>query len=236
MKTAIYPAILSLLFMPLVGAVFISDLPSCFKDCITSSGDLNCALTDIGCICRASNGNFLPDVVTCFRANCDDHLSANVFLTPLQFACQLFGAPISSQALRDAQVAATNVVQPATVTATATATVSVITAPTAVITTTTIAQKSTVSVEQSTYTTRDLNGSTRTVIGTLVTSTTVAGPRTTGSASSNVPGATTSSSQAAATGASTNSSPFGTQNAGARRKEGSWMRMSMLAIGALALV
>ncbi|KAI9871044.1 MAG: hypothetical protein M1830_003505 [Pleopsidium flavum] len=81
----------------------ISDLPQCWQNCIHNSGDFNCADLDIPCICRISNGNFLTDVVTCVKGNCDDQLDSNLLITPLQLACNLAGTPISSAAIRNAE-------------------------------------------------------------------------------------------------------------------------------------
>jgi len=54
-------------------------------------------------ICRLSNGNFLTDIVTCVKSNCDYQLDSNLFITPLQLACSLAGTPISSAAIRNAE-------------------------------------------------------------------------------------------------------------------------------------
>ena len=59
-------------------------------------------------ICRLSNGNFLTDVVTCVKGNCDNQLDSNLFITPLQLACNLAGAPISTAAIRNAENAVTS--------------------------------------------------------------------------------------------------------------------------------
>ena len=54
-------------------------------------------------ICRLSNGNFLPDVVTCTKGNCDNALDTNMILTVLQLACSGAGVPISGPALLNAE-------------------------------------------------------------------------------------------------------------------------------------
>ncbi|KAM3071191.1 hypothetical protein ACMFMF_007666 [Clarireedia jacksonii] len=102
----------------LSSAQLISSLPSCVQDCMTSSPDDNCDVTDIGCLCRASRGNFLPDVITCMHSTCDENLDVNLLLTPLQLACQIAGAPIPSAALRNAENEASSLATQVTTTVT----------------------------------------------------------------------------------------------------------------------
>ncbi|MCJ1364626.1 hypothetical protein MMC16_003739 [Acarospora aff. strigata] len=98
-----FAAVLAFLFAATAYSQIIADLPKCWKDCIHNSGYYNCDDLDIPCICRLSNGNFLPDIVTCVKGNCDNQLDSNLLLTPLQLACNLAGTPISSAAIRNAQ-------------------------------------------------------------------------------------------------------------------------------------
>lgn len=117
------PATLAVLLLAAtVYSQVISNLPQCWQSCIHNSGDFNCNDLDIPCklypnrhltspdivltsigICRLSNGNFLTDIVTCVKGNCDYQLDSNLFITPLQLACSLAGTPISSAAIRNAE-------------------------------------------------------------------------------------------------------------------------------------
>ena len=54
-------------------------------------------------ICQLSNGNFLPNVITCIKGNCDNSLNTNDLVGPLQLACNLAGVPISSSAIANAE-------------------------------------------------------------------------------------------------------------------------------------
>jgi len=90
-------------FLPLVRTQFVTSLPHCIQDCINQSQDDNCAVTNIGCLCRASAGNFLPDLITCMHGSCDSQLDNDLLLAPLQLACELVGAPIPASALTNAE-------------------------------------------------------------------------------------------------------------------------------------
>ncbi|KUJ20546.1 uncharacterized protein LY89DRAFT_682270 [Mollisia scopiformis] len=109
---------LSFLSLPLIQAQFVSSLPQCVQDCITQSQDDNCQSTDIKCLCRASAGNFLPDLITCIHSNCDNDLDNDLLLTPLQLACQLAGVPIPAAALRNAENEASSLASQVTTTVT----------------------------------------------------------------------------------------------------------------------
>jgi len=109
---------LSILSIPVVQAQLVPNLPQCVQDCINQSPDTNCAVTNIGCICRASAGNFLSDVITCMHGNCDNDLDTNLFLTPLQLACMIAGAPIPASAIRNAQNQASSLASQVTTTVT----------------------------------------------------------------------------------------------------------------------
>ncbi|KAE8453762.1 hypothetical protein EG329_009273 [Mollisiaceae sp. DMI_Dod_QoI] len=109
---------LSILSLPIIHAQFVSSLPQCVQDCISQSQDDNCEVTDIKCLCRASAGNFLPDLITCMHGNCDNALDNDLLLTPLQLACQLAGVPIPASALRNAENEASSLASQVTTTVT----------------------------------------------------------------------------------------------------------------------
>lgn len=104
--------------LPLARAQFVSSLPQCVQDCINQSQDDNCSVADIACLCRASAGNFLPDLITCIHGQCDNDLDNNLLLTPLQWACDLAGAPIPESALRNAENQASSLAAQVTTTVT----------------------------------------------------------------------------------------------------------------------
>ncbi|CZT48157.1 uncharacterized protein RSE6_08818 [Rhynchosporium secalis] len=109
---------LSNLLIPFAQAQFVADLPQCIQDCINQSPDTDCTINNIGCICRASSGNFLPDVVTCMHSTCDGHLDTKLLLTPLQLACMIAGSPIPASAIRNAENAASSLATQVTTTVT----------------------------------------------------------------------------------------------------------------------
>ncbi|KAH8599022.1 hypothetical protein B0O99DRAFT_698342 [Bisporella sp. PMI_857] len=88
-------------------AQFASELPHCIRNCIGQSQHSNCKATDIACLCRASAGNFLPDLATCMRGNCD--LDASEVFDSVQAMCTLVRAPIPQKALSNAQDVADSV-------------------------------------------------------------------------------------------------------------------------------
>lgn len=97
-------ALALLIFLPpLVQSQFVSSLPQCVQKCIQQSDNENCSAVDIACLCRASAGNFLPDIITCIHGNCDNNLDNSLLLTPLQFVCELAGTPIPDSAIRNAE-------------------------------------------------------------------------------------------------------------------------------------
>jgi len=106
--------LLSAFTIPLVQTGFISSLPQCIQNCIDESQDDNCSVTDVACLCRASSGNFLPDLITCTSRNCDDDL--DLLLTPLQIVCEIAGAPIPDSAIQSAQSQVSSLYAPATTT------------------------------------------------------------------------------------------------------------------------
>jgi len=106
----------ALFSLPLVRSQFVSSLPQCVQTCINQSQDDNCDVTDVACLCRASNGNFLPDLITCMHGNCDNSLDNDLLLTPLQLACDLAGVPISSAAISNAESEASSLATQVTTT------------------------------------------------------------------------------------------------------------------------
>ncbi|TVY54067.1 hypothetical protein LCER1_G005002 [Lachnellula cervina] len=113
-----HSTILALCILPHASSQFISSLPQCVQNCITQSDDENCSVSDIKCLCRASAGNFLPDLITCTHGNCDDSLDNDALLMPLQLACQIAGTPIPDSAMRNAEVRASSLASRVTTTVT----------------------------------------------------------------------------------------------------------------------
>jgi len=95
--------LLSVLAIPPAHTQFVSSLPQCIQNCIDQSQDDNCEVTDVACLCRASAGNFLPDLVTCMHGECDNSLDNDLLLTPLQLICEVAGIPIPESAIRNAE-------------------------------------------------------------------------------------------------------------------------------------
>lgn len=95
--------LLSALTIPLAHTSFVSFLPQCMQDCINQSQDDNCSVTDVACLCRASAGNFLPDLITCTHDSCKSDLDHDLLLTPLQIVCEIAGAPIPESAILSAE-------------------------------------------------------------------------------------------------------------------------------------
>ncbi|KAF2145746.1 uncharacterized protein K452DRAFT_356135 [Aplosporella prunicola CBS 121167] len=81
-------------------------LPKCWSNCI-SSQKASCDFWDISCLCQASNGDFLTNVVNCARKNCDSHFDASLLISPLETACAIMGQPISGTCISSASAAAT---------------------------------------------------------------------------------------------------------------------------------
>jgi hypothetical protein len=110
--------LLSVLTIPLVHTQSVSDLPQCVQNCIDLSQDDNCSVTDVACLCRASAGNFLPDLITCMHSECDNDLDNDLLLTPLQLICEVAGAPIPASAIRNAENQASSLAAQVTTTVT----------------------------------------------------------------------------------------------------------------------
>jgi len=117
LASSCFGAALAVIFTTLPMAVAQLNLPSCISKCIDQSTDDSCQITDVKCICRESNGAFLPNMVLCIHGACDNSINVSDLLTPLSLACDLAGTPISSWALQNAESAASSI---ATVTTTMT--------------------------------------------------------------------------------------------------------------------
>jgi len=97
----------------------VFSLPQCVQNCISQSQDDNCQITDIKCLCRASSaGNFLPGLITCTHAECDNTFDNDLLLTPLQLVCEIAGIPIPASALANAENQASSLASQPTVTVT----------------------------------------------------------------------------------------------------------------------
>ncbi|KAH6660559.1 hypothetical protein BKA67DRAFT_548432 [Truncatella angustata] len=93
------------------------NLPSCASDCIENSG---CDTSDIKCMCWASRGSFLPDVVACMYRECSQDISVDTWLTPLELACEVLGQPIPVSAISSAEAAQGSITNTKPTTATTT--------------------------------------------------------------------------------------------------------------------
>lgn len=111
-------AVLLLSISSLAYSQLVATLPQCIQNCIAQSDDENCSASDIKCLCRASAGNFLPDIITCMHGNCDNDLDDDVLLTPLQLVCQIAGTPIPGSAIRNAENQASSLAGQVTTTVT----------------------------------------------------------------------------------------------------------------------
>jgi hypothetical protein len=105
--------------LPLAFSQFISSLPGCVQNCIDDQ-DSYCEVTDINCLCQESAGTFLPDVITCMHSNCDSSIDNSLLLTPLQWMCDIAGAPIPGSAIQSAESAASSLAAQITTTVTIT--------------------------------------------------------------------------------------------------------------------
>ena len=110
--------LLSALAIPLTLGQFVSSLPQCVQGCIDQSQDDNCSVADVACLCRASSGNFLPDLITCMHNTCDNDLDINLLLAPLQLICEVVGAPIPESAIWNAENQASSLASQVTTTVT----------------------------------------------------------------------------------------------------------------------
>ncbi|MCJ1255503.1 hypothetical protein MMC24_003319 [Lignoscripta atroalba] len=85
-------------------AQVIADLPQCWQNCINNR-DFTCSDTDIPCICQASRGTFLTDVVACVNSACssDTDLGPDLVLSLLEAMCQFAGIPIPPDVIQSAE-------------------------------------------------------------------------------------------------------------------------------------
>lgn len=102
MQTAILLSLAS--FISLTSAQGLLDsIPKCYQDCLVQSGDYTCNGLDIKCMCRLSGGNFLTDVITCIRRDCDNNLDLSQLAGPIMLACASVGAPLDASVLDNAE-------------------------------------------------------------------------------------------------------------------------------------
>jgi CFEM domain len=233
----------------------VFSLPQCVQNCISQSQDDNCQITDIKCLCRASSaGNFLPGLITCTHAECDNTFDNDLLLTPLQLVCEIAGIPIPASALANAENQASSLASQPTVTVTvgspsattisgadttasessslSTVTVTKTQSGSTIyeVYTTTIDSRGSTVTQKTTYTetataSAHISSSTTNSHSTTLTTTTVAGAKT--SSSSTAKSRTTT----APSPDSTNSAPFKNTNGNsAVRREvlGSWLGLSIL--------
>ena len=55
-------------------------------------------------LCRLSNGNFLTNVITCIRGNCDNNLNTTALVGPVSEACSVAGVPIAPAVISNAEL------------------------------------------------------------------------------------------------------------------------------------
>lgn len=90
--------------------------PNCVSDCIEGSG---CGTADVKCMCRASRGDFLSDVVACMDQDCSQSISVDTLLGTLELACNILGSPIPDSAVSSAEAAQSSLDNPGQTTVTA---------------------------------------------------------------------------------------------------------------------
>jgi hypothetical protein len=197
------------------------DFPSCVSDCIQGSG---CDAADVKCMCEASQGSFLTDVVVCTYRDCTQIVSVDVLLGPLEFACNVLGESIPDSAVSSAEAAQSSIDHPGSTT---TVVISQTTS-TGGQTTETATSKVTITLPESTSTsTTNTLTSPQSTGGEGITSTTnTAESSSTGVHLSSGTGSQSESSSSTTTTTTagpvdpTDSSPFATPiNSGCHRKE-----------------
>lgn len=100
------------LLLSSVAGDLTDSLPRCWQQCI-DNGNLDCGGWDVPCICKASKGTFLTDTVSCARSSCDSSdWDVDLFLAPLELACDVVGQHIPDTVISSAQCAATETSQP----------------------------------------------------------------------------------------------------------------------------
>ena len=245
----------SIFILPFGQAQSVFSLPQCVQNCISQSQDDNCQITDVKCLCRASAaGNFLPGLITCTHAECENTFDNDLLLTPLQLVCEIAGIPIPASALANAENEASSLASQPTVAVTVsspsataiTGTDTTASEPSSLSTvtvtktqsgstiyevyTTTIYSRGSTVTQKTTYTetataSAHISSSTDDSQSTTLTTTTVAGAKT--SSSSTAKSRTTT----APSPDSTNSAPFKDTNGNSAvrmKVPGSWLGLSIL--------
>ncbi|ORY66345.1 uncharacterized protein BCR38DRAFT_408290 [Pseudomassariella vexata] len=106
--TTILSLLLQQIHADTLGRTFELDLelPECVSNCVEGSG---CGAIDIECMCTASNGSFLPDVVVCMYKDCSRAISVDTLLDPLEMSCKILGSPIPQSAIQSAEAAESSI-------------------------------------------------------------------------------------------------------------------------------
>ncbi|KAI9814671.1 MAG: hypothetical protein M1826_002177 [Phylliscum demangeonii] len=78
-------------------------VPQCYQDCIRQTGSFTCNGLDVKCLCRLSNGNFLTNLITCVRSNCDSNLNTTALVEPVSQVCAGVGVPIAPAVVANAE-------------------------------------------------------------------------------------------------------------------------------------
>lgn len=95
-----------------VAGEFLGGLPRCWTQCIDTYNQ-NCGELDFPCICKASQGAFLTDTVSCARSSCgSSDFEVQLFLGPLEIACEAVNQPIPDSVISSAECTATDSSQP----------------------------------------------------------------------------------------------------------------------------
>ncbi|KAI1870059.1 hypothetical protein JX265_006229 [Neoarthrinium moseri] len=85
-------------------------LPDCVSGCIKDSG---CGPGDVKCMCKASRGSFLVDVVECMHSDCTTRaIPVDDLLSSLENACNAIGRTIPASAISSAEAAQSTIDNP----------------------------------------------------------------------------------------------------------------------------
>ncbi|KAM0814548.1 hypothetical protein AB5N19_00338 [Seiridium cardinale] len=201
--------------------------PGCVSNCIENSG---CSTANVKCMCQASQGTFLSDVVACTYSDCSQAISVDDLLGPLELACGVLGEPIPDSAISSAEAAQSSIdnPKPSTTTVLITATTTAKTTSSGKTTHTAISTSTPTSVETDSVT--ETSTSSHDTGGGDGSTTTTA----TDSSSTEVHFSSDTSSQTASSSATTtttagpvdptDSSPFATPiNSGGSSEQGSFL-------------
>ncbi|KAK6072513.1 hypothetical protein SCUP515_07344 [Seiridium cupressi] len=203
--------------------------PGCVSNCIESSG---CSTANVKCMCQASQGTFLSDVVACTYSDCSQAISVDDLLGPLELACGVLGEPIPDSAISSAEAAQSSIdnPKPSTTTVVITATTTAKTTSSGKTTHTAISTSTPTSVETDSVT--EISTSSHSTGGGDVSTTTTTTAEDSSSTevhlSSDTSSLTASSSATTTTTAGpvdpTDSSPFATPiNSGGSSEQGSFL-------------